>query len=248
MIKNRRVAVIIPALDEEETLPLVLAALPDWLDDVIVVDNGSKDRTGEVALSGGARVIQESARGYGAACLAGIAALKDADIVSFLDADFSDDPQEIGLLLEPILEDGADFVIGSRTLGGAEPGALTFVQKFGNALACRLIKQFWGVRFSDLGPFRAITRRALSRLDMADRNYGWTVEMQVKAASLGLKTREVPVSYRPRYGGASKISGTLRGSIAAGWTIMTWIFRAALKGTSEEPSPQAWKTKEKGRL
>ena len=221
-----RVAVVIPALNEEQAIGRVLESIPAWVQQIIVADNGSTDRTAEVARKHGATVVRQSERGYGAACLAGIAALEAPDIVVFLDADFSDDPQEMARLVEPIARDEADLVIGSRVLGPAERGALTPQQRFGNALACRLIRLIYGARFTDLGPFRAIRYAALQRLQMTDRNFGWTAQMQVRAARLGLRSVEVPVSYRRRIG-RSKISGTVRGVILAGTKIISTIFREA---------------------
>lgn len=226
MRENKKISVIIPAINEEQSIGKVIAAIPIWVDDIIVVDNGSTDRTVEIAEAGGARVITELERGYGAACLAGIANLKQTAIVVFLDGDFSDFPEQMPLLVDPIIDNRADMVIGSRVAGNAEAGALTPQQVFGNWLACRLIRLFWQVRYSDLGPFRAIRRDALERLDMKDRNFGWTVEMQIKAAQRGLRGSEVPVDYRKRIG-ISKISGTLRGVVGAGTKILSTIFLAA---------------------
>ena len=226
MRNQRKVAVIIPALDEERAIGRVIADVPDFVDEIIVVDNGSADATAAVAAAAGARVIAERDRGYGAACLAGIAVLDGADIVVFLDGDYSDDPGEMTQLVDPIANGDADLVIGSRTQGTHLPGSLAPHQRFGNWLACRLIKLIWGVSYTDLGPFRAIDRRTLGRLGMSERTYGWTVEMQIKAARDGLRISEVPVSYRPRIG-TSKISGTLRGSFNAGRSIVTLIVRSA---------------------
>lgn len=223
-----RVSLVIPALNEEDSLPLVLDALPSGvLHEIVVADNGSTDRTAEVARARGARVIAESQRGYGSACLAGIAALDDPDIVAFLDGDFSDDPSELPAVLGPILAGHADLVIGSRMTGPREPGALLPQALFGNWLATALIRLFWGERFTDLGPFRAIRADSLRALEMADRDFGWTVEMQVKAARRGLRCTEVPVSYRRRVG-RSKITGTIRGTVLASHKILATIFRAAL--------------------
>lgn len=216
-----RVAVVIPALNEAPALPHVLPAIPSWVAEVIVVDNGSRDATAAVAAGLGARVVSEPRRGYGQACLSGIAALSPGiDTVVFMDADASDRPDEMDRLLAPIVAGAADMVIGSRPLG-AEPGSLTPVQRFGNALSCWLIRVLWGVRFTDLGPFRAITRPALARLEMQDRNFGWTVEMQVRAAGRGLRCAEIPVTYRRRIG-QSKVSGTISGSVKAGVKIL-WV-------------------------
>lgn len=222
-----RVSLIIPALNEESSLPLVLDALPrDVLHEVVVVDNGSTDATAERARERGARVVHEPVRGYGAACLAGMAVLDSPDVVAFVDGDFSDHPEELAEILAPILRNEADLVIGSRMTGRRERGALLPQARFGNWLATALIRVFWGVRFTDLGPFRAIRADALERLQMADRDFGWTVEMQVKAAQHGLRCVEVPVSYRKRIG-RSKITGTIRGTIRASHKILATIFRAA---------------------
>ncbi len=220
-------AVLIPALNEEQAIAQVLAAIPPGLaQEVVVVDNGSTDRTAEVARSLGARVVSEPRRGYGQACLSGLAALAPVDIVVFLDGDYSDYPGEMPALLAPILRGEADLVIGSRVLGTRQRGALLPQQRLGNALATWLIRWFYGVRYTDLGPFRAIRTDALRRLQMQDRDYGWTVEMQVKAARAGLRLAEVPVSYRRRLG-VSKISGTLKGTLKAGHKIITTILRHA---------------------
>jgi len=223
------VDVVIPALDESLSLPLVLADLPRTLvRDVVVVDNGSKDGTGAAAASLGCVVVDEPRRGYGSACLAGLAhlAARDdpPDLVAFLDADHSDHAEELPRLLAPFLSGRADLVVGSRALGTREPGALLLQQRLGNALATFLIRRLYGVRVTDLGPFRVIRWDALARLGMSDRDYGWTAEMQVKALKLGLQYAEVPVSYRRRTG-RSKIAGTLRGTIGAGFKILTTVFR-----------------------
>jgi glycosyltransferase involved in cell wall biosynthesis len=229
MLSGMRIGVVIPALDEEAAIGKVIAAIPAWVDAIVVADNGSCDRTAEVARNAGAEVVSELERGYGAACLKALAALPPADVVVFLDGDYSDYPEEMAALVAPILERAADLVIGSRVLGDREQGALTPQQQFGNWLATRLIHLIWGARYSDLGPFRAIRRDALDRLNMADRNYGWTVEMQIKAAEHGLKHVEVPVRYRRRIG-QSKVSGTIVGSVRAGIKILTIIGRHYWRG------------------
>lgn len=222
------VAVIIPVLNEAEALPKVLASIPDWVGHVIVADNGSTDASGEIARKAGAIVVEEPRRGYGSACLKAIASLPDdVGIVVFMDGDASDDSTQMAALVDPIRRGEADMVLGSRVLGERERGALTPQQIFGNALACTLIRLVWGVRFTDLGPFRAIGREALARLEMADRDYGWTVEMQVRAAKVGLRCIEIPAHYRRRIG-TSKVSGTIRGVIGAGTKILYVIGREAL--------------------
>lgn len=224
-----RVDVIIPAYNEEEAIGRVIGDIPSAVRQVVVVDNGSTDGTAAAATAAGARVVHEARRGYGQACLSGLAVLDDPQVVVFLDGDYSDYPEEIPALLAPIEAGEADLVIGSRVSGERQKGALTPQQRFGNWLATRLIRLFFGVRFTDLGPFRAVEAGALRRLEMADRDFGWTVEMQVKAARLGLRCVEVPVRYRVRIG-TSKISGTLKGTLRAGHKILWTIFRYARWG------------------
>jgi glycosyltransferase involved in cell wall biosynthesis len=227
---------IIPALDEEAALPGVLAELrATTVRTAVVIDNGSRDRTVEVARAGGAEVVAESHRGYGAACLRGIAACREhaprADILVFLDADGSDDPRELAALIAPITEGRADFVIGTRVVPGAhvERGALSPQARAGNFVATLMIRALYGARHSDLGPFRAITFDAIDRLEMRDRDWGWTAEMQVKAIRRGLRVAEVPTSWRRRRGGRSKISGTVRGVLGAGYKILTTIARHSIE-------------------
>lgn len=218
------VGVIIPALNEERALPAVLAELPAGVDEVLVVDNGSTDRTAQVAKECGVRVVTEPQRGYGAACLKGLSQIGQHDVIAFLDGDHSDYPEELPRLVQPIAAGEADFVLGSRLVGTRERGAMPSQSIWGNRLACFLLRVLFGVRYTDLGPFRAIRREALERLGMCDRNFGWTVEMQIKAARAGLRIREVPVRYRRRVG-VSKISGTVLGTFKAGYKILYTIFR-----------------------
>jgi glycosyltransferase involved in cell wall biosynthesis len=225
------VIVIIPALDEEASLPSVLRDLPPTRS-VIVVDNGSTDTTASVAIICGARVVSEPQRGYGSACLRGLAEIEEwiaagqpaPDIVAFIDGDYSDHPELLPELIEPIVSSVADFVLGSRMLGLREPGAMPLQSRFGNRLACFLMRLFFGSRYTDLGPFRAIRYDALLGLKMSDRNFGWTVEMQIKATRTGLRSLEIPVPYRCRIG-QSKISGTISGSLKAGYKILYLIFK-----------------------
>jgi glycosyltransferase involved in cell wall biosynthesis len=220
------VAVIIPALDEEDAIVRVLGDIPEELSAaVIVVDNGSTDRTAQRARECGATVVAEPRRGYGQACLTGMAELPEGvSIVVFLDGDYSDFPSEMNTLVDPIARGVSDLVIGSRVLGKREAGALLPQARLGNALATWLIRRLFGVQYTDLGPFRAVRLSSLTRLHMVDRNFGWTVEMQVKAARQGLRITEVPVRYRKRIG-ESKITGTLLGSVRAGYKILWTIFR-----------------------
>ena len=229
------VDILIPARDEAAALPLVLAGLPrsgeGWrVRRVVVVDNGSRDATAEVALAAGAEVVRESIAGYGRACLSGLAhiAASPPDVIAFIDADHSDDPADLPALLAPLVSRHAELVIGSRVLGEREPGAFTPVQAFGNFLAPALLRLLWGVEATDLGPFRAIRWSALQALRLRDLDFGWTVEMQARAAQEGIAMLEVPVRYRRRRHGRSKIAGTLTGSVRAGAKILVTIARVRL--------------------
>lgn len=228
---QKNIKVIIPAFNEENAVGKVVMELPkDLISEVIVVNNNSTDSTSEKAAAAGATVLEEPLQGYGRACLKGIEYLKNCgdtpDIVVFIDADYSDYPNELPLLVSPIVNQNIDMVIGSRELGNREVGSMTVPQIFGNWLATTLIRLFYGVRYTDLGPFRAIKYDALIALDMQDKTYGWTVEMQVKAAKQKMKTTEVAVNYKKRIG-HSKISGTIKGTILAGYKIITTIFKYA---------------------
>jgi len=230
------VAFIIPALNEEEALALMLDGLRAALDaaacadaDIVVVDNGSRDATPEVARKHGARVVSEPRRGYGQACLAGIAGLSaGTNIVVFLDADGSDDPKDLVRLIVPVRDGKADLVLGSRTAAARTSGAFTPQQAFGNWLATGLMRLLFGARYTDLGPFRVIRGEALERLQMRDTNFGWTIEMQIKAHRLGLRVLEIPVNYRKRIAGESKISGNRVGTLRAGWKILWTIAKHGL--------------------
>ncbi len=223
-----RIVIIIPALNEAPSIAGVVRGLYEQeavsLHDIIVVDNGSTDGTGERARRAGASVVREERRGYGYACRAGVMAAREAEVVVLLDGDAADDPQDLPRVLEPLLEGGADLVVGSRTLGTRERGSMTPQQMLGNRLAAFLMARLYGVEVSDLGPFRAIRRNDLLALEMREMGYGWSVEMMVKAARAGYRYREVPVIYHRRIG-ISKVGGTLRGSLKAGWAIISTTVR-----------------------
>lgn len=226
MRHNHKVGVVIPALNEAGAIGNVIEAIPSWVDQIVVADNGSEDETAAIAQGLGATVTHQPDGAYGAACLAGIAALEPCDVVVFVDGDYSDFPGQMDRLVDPISLEQADIVIGSRPLGRCERGALTPQQRFGNALACFLINLFWGHKYTDLGPFRAIRADALRQINMRDTAFGWTVEMQLRAIQENLRIQEVPVDYRARIG-HSKISGTLRGTVLAGHAILGTIFKTA---------------------
>lgn len=227
-VKNRpKIMVVIPAFNEEQSISKVINDIPkNWVNEVVVVSNNSTDQTIDVARKAGATVLEENRKGYGWACLKGIDYVKskNAEIIVFLDGDYSDYPEQLPEIVKPILEQDIDMVIGSRALGNKEKGSMTFPQRFGNWLATRLMRIFYRVRFTDLGPFRAIKTSALEKLEMADKTYGWTIEMQIKAAKYNLSFTEVPVDYKNRIG-TSKVSGTVKGAVSAGIKIIFAIFK-----------------------
>jgi glycosyltransferase involved in cell wall biosynthesis len=225
---NKRIALVIPAQNEADSIGAVLAEVPEMVGEIVVVDNDSSDNTAEIARSAGATVLQEPRRGYGYACLKGINYLAETsnppDILVFMDGDYSDYPEELPKIVAPILDQQMDFVIGARRKELREPGSMTPQQVFGNWLATTLMRLMFRARFTDLGPFRAIRFEALRELEMVDKTYGWTVEMQLKALRHKLRYTEVPVRYKKRIG-VSKVSGTVKGSIFAGIKILGWIFK-----------------------
>lgn len=226
------IKVIIPAYNEADSIGLVIAAIPDIVEEVIVISNNSTDATEANAAAAGATVLQENRKGYGYACLKGMQYVseqsKNPDIIVFLDGDYSDYPSELVKIIQPIIEDNKDFVVGARVKEWRETGSMTFPQIFGNWLATSLMKLFFNSTFTDLGPFRAIKYEKLLQLEMQDKTYGWTVEMQLKALRKNLRYSEIPVHYRNRIG-VSKVSGTLKGAIFAGVKILGWIFKYSFK-------------------
>ncbi len=227
----QKINVIIPVFNESGSIGYVLKDIPAGLvDEVIVVNNGSTDNSAEIAVQHGATVLLEETRGYGSACLKGLEYIRNKpleripDIIVFIDGDYSDYPEQMTELIKPIVEENFDLVIGSRAMGKREAGSMAVQQVFGNWLATTLMKLFFSAKFSDLGPFRAIRWESLMALEMRDRNYGWTVEMQIKAAKRKMKYTEVAVNYRRRIG-KSKITGTIKGTIMAGYKILITIFK-----------------------
>ena len=235
-----RTSLVIPTLDEEEAIGGVIAAVPrDAIDDIIVVDSGSTDRTVERARAAGARVLTLQERGYGRACGAGAAAAADCEIIVFLDGDGCDCPELIPHLIDPIAANRYDFVIGSRSRGAREPGSMTAHQLLAGRIIGAATRLLYGVRYTDMCPFRAIRRDALMRLGMCENTYGWNLEMQMRAARAGLRIIELPVAHRRRAGGASKVSGNLRGTVRAGWRILTVFSRIALERRDAPARPLA---------
>jgi glycosyltransferase involved in cell wall biosynthesis len=226
------IKVIIPAFNEEASIGKVISEIPDLVSEIIVVSNNSSDQTENVAKMEGATVLREPQRGYGHACLKGLEHIASQeikpDIVVFLDGDYSDYPKDLHKIIAPIINDNMDLVIGSRVKRWREKGSMTFPQVFGNWLATSLMKLFFSAKFTDLGPFRAIKYNKLLALQMQDKTYGWTVEMQLKALKQKLTYIEVPVHYKNRIG-TSKVSGTVKGAIFAGVKILSWIFKYSFK-------------------
>ncbi|WP_179021937.1 glycosyltransferase family 2 protein [Winogradskyella forsetii] len=229
---NSKIKVIIPAFNEAQSIPLVIKAIPSIVDEIIVVSNNSTDDTEINAKNAGATVLAEQQKGYGYACLKGMDYISKLeikpDIIVFLDGDYSDYPEELTKIVQPILEENMDFVVGARTKELREAGSMTTPQTFGNWLATSLMTLFFRSKFTDLGPFRAIKYHKLLDLKMEDKTYGWTVEMQLKALKQNLNYREIPVNYRNRIG-VSKVSGTIKGAIFAGVKILIWIFKYSFK-------------------
>lgn len=230
MYKSKKITVIIPALNEEEALDIVLRELPAFADAVIVADNGSVDKTAQViqnfqTQNSKIHYVYELRRGYGYACLAAIETIPDCDIVVFLDADGSDDPRQMSLLLDMIIDEGKDVVISNRFTAKRQRGSMSPPQVFGNKLAVWLIRLLWNFSYRDLGPFRAITQSKLRQIDLRDKTFGFTIEMQIKAVEQGLKIGQVDVDYRQRQAGKSKVSGTIRGVLGAGYKIISIILK-----------------------
>ncbi|MCY3768889.1 MAG: glycosyltransferase family 2 protein [Gammaproteobacteria bacterium] len=224
MLFGNHITVVIPALNEAASIGKVVSAIPRFVDQVVVVDNGSTDPTARVASAQGASVVYESNRGYGSACLTGIVAAGQTDLIAFVDGDYSDYPEDLEKVITPVARNDCDFVIGCRSETGLQNHDLPWHQHWGNWFACCMIHWLHGFKYHDLGPMRCIKAGLLSQLKMCDTTYGWTTEMQIKASKLGVNVSQVPVRYRRRIG-KSKISGTLKGSVFAGYKILYWTLR-----------------------
>ena len=231
MLNGRKIAVVVPALNEALTIEAVVASMPDFVDKIVVADNGSTDGTAELAQRAGATVARSEKRGYGAACQCAIGLLKrdPPDIVVFTAGDGSDDPCQMHDLVRPLLEGDADLCMASRRMGVVEAGSMTWSQTYGTRLAVWLLNAIWKCSYSDLGPYRAICWHVLNAMRMEDEDFGWTIEMQIKAARMNLKVKEIPARYRRRIGGTSKIGGTVKGTLLAGKKILWWISKEAIK-------------------
>jgi len=227
MINGWHISVIIPVLNEELSIASVIRDIPKPVDRILVVDNGSVDRTCERSLAAGAEVISEARKGYGSACMAGVEAAGDTDIIAFVDGDYSDYPEDLASVLEPVAEGLSDLVIGCRKFPAEGNPVMPRHQIWGNRISCFLIGFFHGASYQDLGPMRAIYRSCLEELNMQDTDFGWTAEMQIKAFRMGFQIQEIPVRYRQRTG-KSKISGTIKGSVMAGYKILYWTLRLIL--------------------
>ncbi len=236
MINGLHISVIIPVLNEELSISSVIRDIPRQVDRILVVDNGSIDKTRERSLVAGAEVILEARKGYGSACLAGIRAAGSTDIIAFVDGDYSDYPEDLESVLNPVAEGYSDLAIGCREFLSEGKPVIPRHQMWGNWISCFLIGIFHGARYQDLGPMRAIKRSSLRKLNMQDANFGWTAEMQIKAFRMGLRVHEIPVRYRQRTG-QSKISGTVKGSIMAGYKILYWTLRLILTARKTDSSP-----------
>ena len=238
MFSGKRIAIIIPALNEARSIKRVIKDIPAYVDEVVVVDNGSSDQTDVIARAAGARVVYQSVRGYGAACLAGIRTLRNVDVVGFIDGDYSDYPEDLCKLLEPVAGGEYDFAMGQRECVDSNMNAIPIHQRLGNWVACHLIHSLHGFSFVDLGPMRCLTKELLFELQMEDEDFGWTTEMQIKVLRARARMLLTPVRYRKRIG-QSKISGTFKGSFLAGYKIIYWTVRLSLSSSIRRIEQQA---------
>ena len=238
MYSGKKIAIIIPALNEAGSIGQVIREIPDYVDEIVVVDNGSTDQTDLIARNAGARIVYQSVRGYGAACLAGIRSLRNVDVVGFIDGDYSDYPEDLTKLLKPVACGNYDFAMGQRECVDNNINAISLHQKIGNWFACHLIQGLHGFSFVDLGPMRCLTINLLTELQMEDEDFGWTTEMQIKALRARARILLAPVRYRKRIG-QSKISGTLKGSLLAGYKILYWTIRLSLSPSDRRVEQRA---------